>query len=283
MGKITMNMRTARDLPNFRQDVEIILANVTDREEFLKVKEEWHTTKTIVDFIARQLSAFPDSARGQEQYPILNLDELGEKERVLFPSVVRNLSRCGVISYSKPISNVVVTSRSAREVFAGKNIRIENRQMFEKYRKSVLSAYTLIQRKDRGFRNSQSKKWPSNFKVSVKDREIWINDILLSKPYSVKGNKYFFDHVYDHPDQKLTREKMPDLVKAAIGGKNFFKILNELGFKGEILKVFFPERGKSTLLFRKSMATKHLAKDGINIELLVQELRTLATVRSSPK
>ncbi len=129
----------------------------------------------------------------------------------------------------------------------------------------------------------KSKDAPDAFSVSVKDREIWVNGSLLSKPYAVSGNKEFFDYVYENADKSLTRDAMPDYAKEAVrGGKGFSKVLNELGFKGEILKAFFPERGKSALLFRKSILTEQLAKDGINIELLLQELRTAHT-RNSPK
>lgn len=130
---------------------------------------------------------------------------------------------------------------------------------------------------------AKSEDAPDAFSVSVKDREIWVNGFLLSKPYAVSDNKEFFDYVYENADKSLTRDAMPDYAKKAIrGGKGFSKVLNELGFKSEILKAFFPERGKSALLFRKSILTERLAKDGINIELLLQELRTAHT-RNSPK
>jgi hypothetical protein len=74
---------------------------------------------------------------------------------------------------------------------------------------------------------------------------------------------------------------MPEYAKAEVGSKNFSKVLNELGFKGEILKAFFPERGKSTVLFRKTVSVAQLEREGIKLPLLLQELRT-ANIRNSP-
>lgn len=88
--------------------------------------------------------------------------------------------------------------------------------------------------------------------------------------------------VFENAEKPLKREEMPTYAQTAVGGRGFSKVLNELGFKSEILKAFFPERAKSTLRFRKNVATSQLESDGINVELLLQELRT-AHIRNSPK
>ncbi len=123
---------------------------------------------------------------------------------------------------------------------------------------------------------------PSVMSVLIKDRQIWINDFLLSKPHAVGGNKGFFEYVYENAGQLLERDQMPDYVTQDVKGKSFSKVLNELGFKGEILKAFCPERGKSQLTFRKEVNAKQLEKDGINAGVLLQELQ-LAHTRNSPK
>jgi hypothetical protein len=123
---------------------------------------------------------------------------------------------------------------------------------------------------------------PAELKVHIKDRQISVGDFILSKPHAVGGNKGFFEYVYENANQPLEREKMPDYVTLDIKGKGFSKVLNELGFKGEILKAFCPERGKSRLLFRKEVTTEQLENDGINLELLLQELQ-IAHTKNSPK
>lgn len=123
---------------------------------------------------------------------------------------------------------------------------------------------------------------PAQLKVLIKDRQISVSDLILSKPHAVGGNKGFFEYVYENPDKPLEREKMPEYVTQDIKGKGFSKVLNELGFKGEILKAFFPERGKSRLLFRKEITTEQLEQEGINLNLLLQELQ-MAHTKNSPK
>jgi hypothetical protein len=126
-----------------------------------------------------------------------------------------------------------------------------------------------------------SSELPSTLEVAVKDRQIWVNDFLLSKPHAVGGNKGFFDYLFENAGVSLVRNGMPEYAKAEVGSKNFSKVLNELGFKGEILKAFFPERGKSTVLFRKTVSVAQLEREGIKLPLLLQELRT-ANIRNSP-
>ena len=123
---------------------------------------------------------------------------------------------------------------------------------------------------------------PATVSVLIKDRQIWVNDFLLSKPHAVGGNKGFFEYVHENAGAALNRDQMPNYVKADVGGKSFSKVLNALGFKGEILKAFCPERGKSKLLFRKEVGTKQLETEGINLELFLQELH-LAHTKNSPK
>ena len=88
--------------------------------------------------------------------------------------------------------------------------------------------------------------------------------------------------MYENADRLLVRDEMPVLVKKAAGGKRFSQILNNLGFKGPILKTFFPKRGKSELLFRKTVSTDQLQKEGVKVSYLLQELRT-AHAKNSPK
>ena len=124
---------------------------------------------------------------------------------------------------------------------------------------------------------------PENFVISIKDREIWVNDYILSKPFATHPNKEFFDYVYANAGKSFLRSEIPDYAKRALqGGKSFSKVLNELGFKGEILKAFFPKRGKISILLQKSVSTADLKEKGVKISLLMQELRT-AHAKNSPE
>jgi len=122
------------------------------------------------------------------------------------------------------------------------------------------------------------------FKVSVKDREIWINDYLLSKPHAVGKNFEFFDFVRQNAKKTITKSELPNFLKEEIGSKGFSKILNEIGFKGEILKAFFPKRSKKRLIVYRgdNITWKDLEEAGVKIELFVKELE-LAHLKNNPK
>jgi hypothetical protein len=125
---------------------------------------------------------------------------------------------------------------------------------------------------------------PKFFEVEIKDREIWINDYFLSKPHAIGSNFEFFYHIRGQKaNEVIKREGLPDWLKKEISNKGFIKILNAIGFKSEILKAFFPKRGKSRLVYRGNKITKNeLQKSGIKIPLLLKELE-LAHIKNSPE
>src|SRR3989338_7066490 len=124
-----------------------------------------------------------------------------------------------------------------------------------------------------------------NFKVDVKDREIWINNYLISKPHAVGSNLEFFEYIRSQPhNTKIERSKLPDSgggdLKEQVAKKGFIKILNNLGFKGQILKAFFYDRSKNTATYRGDKITKaDLEKAGLKTSLFVKELE-LAHIRN---
>jgi tetratricopeptide (TPR) repeat protein len=131
-------------------------------------------------------------------------------------------------------------------------------------------------------------KIPQIFEVKVEDRYIWVNNYLLSKPHAVGSNFEFFEYVRSQLQGiKIERNKLqgpggPSL-KQEVKSKGFIKILNELGFKGEILKAFFPKRGKDALIYRGDRITKKdLEKAGVRASLFIKELE-LAHLKNSPE
>ncbi|MDD4661856.1 MAG: hypothetical protein PHG24_01065 [Candidatus Pacebacteria bacterium] len=120
---------------------------------------------------------------------------------------------------------------------------------------------------------------PNKYEVYVKDREIWVNNYLIGKPHATGSNFEFFDYIRSQePHKKIERRELPsklgDLsLKKQIEKKSFIKILNGLGFKGEILKAFFDKRGKDTITYAGDKISKeYLEKKGIKINILLKEL-----------
>lgn len=94
------------------------------------------------------------------------------------------------------------------------------------------------------------------FRVSLDDRDIRVNDTLLSRPHPTGGNLLFFEYAYNNPGIEIKKTDLPEQMQKDLRGKDFTKILNELGFKGEILPTFFPKRSKSSALFLRRVTTK---------------------------
>ncbi len=155
-----------------------------------------------------------------------------------------------------------------------------------KLNKEILETEQLLDKMESDIK-AKAKKL-EKFEVKVKDRYIWINDYLLSKPHAVGSNFEFFEYIRSKSaNTKIERNSLPDFggicLKKDIKNKSFIKILNELGFKGEILKAFFPKRGKNMLIYRGDKITKKdLEKSGIKIPVFIKELE-LAHLRNSPE
>lgn len=122
---------------------------------------------------------------------------------------------------------------------------------------------------------------PDQYRISIKDREIWVNDYLLSKPHGAGKNFSFFEYIHQYPNQAIHRNELPDSLQKEISGRRFSKILNELGFKGEILRAFFPERGKSVIHYRPEVTKEQLEKDGIKLRLFIKQLEVAHAEREN--
>lgn len=133
-----------------------------------------------------------------------------------------------------------------------------------------------------------SKTNATTFTIKIRDREIYVNNWIISKPYATGSNFEFFEYVRLQPSNvKLHRNMLPDSgglsLKKQVENKGFIKILNGLGFKGEILKAFFYARSKDTLTYRGNKITNEDLKNaGVKIPLFIKQLE-LAHIKNSPK
>ncbi|MEK7519712.1 MAG: hypothetical protein AAB581_00495 [Patescibacteria group bacterium] len=127
----------------------------------------------------------------------------------------------------------------------------------------------------------QTKQEPSKFVISVKDRKILVNEYLIGKPHAVGINFEFFEYVRSQPkNTKIRNQDIPDTLRK---NKSFTKILNELGFKAEILKAFFPKRGKSVVVYNGGEISKEdLVKIGVKIPLFLKQLE-VAHIKNNPE
>ncbi len=123
---------------------------------------------------------------------------------------------------------------------------------------------------------------PSTFNVNLRDRAILINEHLLSTPYGEGKNMAFFEYCFKNPNTNIDRISMPENVRKEIRSKLFTKIINELGFKEELRKAFFPSRSKSGVYFRNPVSVLDLKNEGIDPEIIVRMVE-LENMRHRPK
>lgn len=116
---------------------------------------------------------------------------------------------------------------------------------------------------------------PETFQLTVKDREIWIGNFLLSKPHAVGTNFETLEFVISKKaNTPIKKSELPNYLKEEIGSRSLADILYQLGFTGEILKAFFPKRSKKGIIeyAGNKITKKGLESRGINIPLLMKQL-----------
>jgi|GEM_PF-1192914 len=98
------------------------------------------------------------------------------------------------------------------------------------------------------------------YKITYRpNREILLNEsIRLAKPDFDSENEVVFEFLYKNPNKKITKKDLEKEVNRAIG-KSFHKIVENLGFKGDLKRVFF-QVSKSSIFFRNPV-TKSILED----------------------
>ena len=118
------------------------------------------------------------------------------------------------------------------------------------------------------------KKSSTEFHLSINDREIRVNDYLIAKPHAVVSNHDFLEEITKRtPGSQIKRDNLPPDLQKEIGTKSFIKILNALGFTGEITKAFFYKVDANSLYFSgNTVKREQLIKSGINVRLFIKQL-----------
>jgi len=110
-----------------------------------------------------------------------------------------------------------------------------------------------------------------------KDRQILLNNkYLLSTPNFCGENDNFFEMLYDAPDQLFIKQEMrAEMQKLK---KTFHQILNQLGFKGELRKIFFPIVNKDQVMFRNYLTDKDMKDILYDKDQLLDQLSCLKQI-----
>ena len=158
--------------------------------------------------------------------------------------------------------------------FSFSNVRLDKLREFKRKESEKSSKTTQVK--------ANAPQENDSYEISTRDNKIWVNETyLISKPHGAGSNLEFMLYLLDNSGKEIKRAELPDNIKKEIGNKAFIKILNALGFKGEILKLFFPKRSKIKLLFHKKTNKIELKGRAIRENKLLKELE-LAHISNNP-
>jgi len=83
----------------------------------------------------------------------------------------------------------------------------------------------------------------------------------LGHPHHDSENGNVFEFLFGHPNMLFTKKQIEEATNISIT-KTFYKIVDNLGFTGNIKKAFF-KTAKNTIFFRKEITAKQLKELGI--------------------
>lgn len=110
----------------------------------------------------------------------------------------------------------------------------------------------------------------------TKDRHVVLNNtFILSNPNFMSENHKFIEYVVEHPDVELKRKEIEAATEPL--KKNFHAILNDLGFRNELRKLFF-EVSKTAIKFRNGVSVHELPDLGVDKNKLEIEISGLKII-----
>lgn len=109
----------------------------------------------------------------------------------------------------------------------------------------------------------EEKKKTVILKMTYNNHCLKINEIVIAKPHFESENDYFATYIIDHPGGKLTSSEFVKFKRDKMI-KKFDQIINDLGFKKNIKKLFFPSISIKAVEFRNQITQENMKKAGID-------------------
>ena len=134
-----------------------------------------------------------------------------------------------------------------------------------------LQEQSLLSRKERLYRKEAEllvKKEESPEEILYKitfppSNDILLNNLMvLSKPNLNSENAEIFSYLIEHPNKEVTKEEIEKALDRKIN-KSFHKILQNMGFKKDLRKIFFTV-SKSNIIFRNPITFATFKQLGIS-------------------
>ena len=111
------------------------------------------------------------------------------------------------------------------------------------------------------------------------------SEILLNNKFSIaklnfsSPNDLFFEYISQHPKKKITREQLESVL--GLLDRPISKLVYDIGFSGELKKLFFPKVSNNAVYFNNPVTQDDLLKVEIDEKLLLEQLNGLKTIHSN--
>lgn len=99
-------------------------------------------------------------------------------------------------------------------------------------------------------------------------RHVLLNGTVIGKPDFDSENDLVMKFLFEHPNQKFTKKQIEEDCLGQPMKKSFHKIIENLGFKGDIKKLFFSS-STNAIEFRNPITFETLDKLGVDTKKLV--------------
>lgn len=163
------------------------------------IRDKWLNIKRIIDAIYKELSPLIDN----QQTISINNDSLTAEQKKLLPSVLEKMWEDNIIDYHSYKTPHVATSEPIRKFLRGEYIIVENRNIFENYRKEISEFYDFIEKSGRerfpeiynssqsGNKKLENKKLADTISIQINNDDS-NNSVITTNNTTAKNN--FFWH-----------------------------------------------------------------------------------------
>lgn len=109
----------------------------------------------------------------------------------------------------------------------------------------------------------EEKEKTTILKISYDNHKLKINKIVIAKPHFESENDYFATYITNNPSGKLTSLEFTKFKRDKMI-KKFDQIINDLGFKKNMKKLFFPNISIKAVEFKNQVTLEDMKKAGID-------------------
>lgn len=101
------------------------------------------------------------------------------------------------------------------------------------------------------------------YQITYINREVRLNNIVLAKPNFDSENDVVFEYIFNNPNKKITRKEVESVLKRPTV-KKFEQIIRDLGFKGQLKAMFFPNVSIGAIQFINPITKEYLDKNSLS-------------------